>query len=88
MVYAKICTDVSSVKMSVLLIHLWGQLIMKEIKEVSRVIVSMHRGDIHICSYKGTVKGFTEGGLVKIDPEWYQGIKCVSAANVKVITDK
>ena len=60
---------------------------MKEIKEGSRVIVSMYRGDIYIRSYKGTVKGFTEGGLVKVDPDRYQGIKCVSPSNVKVITE-
>lgn len=59
---------------------------MKGIKEGSRVIVSMYRGDIYIRSYKGTVKGFTEGGLVKVDPDNYKGIKCVSAANIKVIS--
>lgn len=58
---------------------------MKEIKEGSRVIVSVYRGDIYLRSYKGTVKGFTEGGLVKVDPDNYPGIKCVSADNVKVI---
>lgn len=59
---------------------------MKEIKEGSRVIVSVYRGDIYLRSYKGTVKGFTESGLVKVDPDKYSGIKCVSAANVKVIS--
>lgn len=59
---------------------------MKEIKEGSRVIVSVYRGDIYLRSYKGTVKGFTEGGLVKVDPDKYPGIKCVSAANVKVVS--
>lgn len=48
---------------------------MKGIKEGSRVIVSVYRGDIYLRSYKGTVKGFTEGGLVKVDPDRYQGIK-------------
>lgn len=60
---------------------------MKEIKEGSRVIVSVYRADIYLRSYKGTVKGFTEGGLVKVDPDKYPGIKCVSAANVKVIAE-
>ena len=60
---------------------------MKGIKEGSRVIVSVYRGDIYLRSYKGTVKGFTEGGLVKVDPDRYQCIKCVSAANVKVIAE-
>lgn len=60
---------------------------MKEIKEGSRVIVSVYRLDIYIRSYKGTVKGFTANGLVKVDPDKYPGIKCVSAANVKVITN-
>lgn len=59
---------------------------MKKIKEGSRVIVSVYRGDIYLRSYKGTVKGFTESGLVKVDPDKYNGIKCVSAANVKVIS--
>ncbi|GAB3788557.1 hypothetical protein GCM10028818_55340 [Spirosoma horti] len=59
---------------------------MKEIKEGSRVIVSVYRGDIYLRSYKGTVKGFTESGLVKVDPNKYNSIKCVSAANIKVIS--
>lgn len=58
---------------------------MKEIKEGSRVIVSVYRADIQIRSYKATVKGFTSSGLVKVDPDRYPGIKCVSADNVKVI---
>lgn len=60
---------------------------MKEIKEGCRVIVSVYKYDIHVRSYKATVKGFTESGLVKVDPDRYPGIKCVSADNVKVITD-
>jgi hypothetical protein len=59
---------------------------MKEIKEGSQVIVSVYRGDIYLPSYKGTVKGFTEGGLVKVDPDNYAGINCVSATHVKVIS--
>jgi len=59
---------------------------MKEIKEGSRVIVSVYRGDIYLRSYKGTVKGFTESGLVKVDPNKYNSIKCGSAANIKVIS--
>lgn len=58
---------------------------MKEIKEGSRVIVSVYREDIYIRSYKATVKGFTPGGLVKVDPDRYPGIKCVSTDNIKVI---
>ena len=59
---------------------------MKEIKEGCRVRVDVYRGDIYIRSYMGTVKGFTPGGLVKVDPEKYKGIKCVSPANIKVIS--
>jgi hypothetical protein len=59
---------------------------MKEIKEGSRVIVSVYRGDIYLRSYKATVKGFTPKGLVKVDPDKYPGIKCVSADNIKVIS--
>ena len=61
---------------------------MKEIKEGSRVLVSVYKGDIYIRSYKATVKGFTPGGLVKVDPDRYTGIKCVSADNVKLITNQ
>jgi hypothetical protein len=32
------------------------------------------------------VKGFTPGGLVKVDPDRYPGVKCVSADNVKVVS--
>ena len=59
---------------------------MKEIREGCRVIVSVYKGDIYIRSYKATVKGFTPGGLVKVDPDRYAGIKCVSADNVKVVS--
>lgn len=59
---------------------------MKQIKEGSRVLVSVYRAGIHIRSYRATVKGFTKGGLVKVDPDRYVGIKCVSADNVKVIS--
>lgn len=59
---------------------------MKEIMEGSRVIVSVYRGDIYIRSYKGTVTGFTESGLVEVKPDSYKGIKCVSATNVQVVT--
>ena len=59
---------------------------MKGIKEGSRVIVSVYKGDIYMRSYKATVIGFTEGGLVKVDPDKYKGVKCVSAANIKVIS--
>ena len=58
---------------------------MKEIKEGSRVIVSVYKVNIYIRSYKATVKGFTEGGLVKVEPDKYKGVKCVSADNIKVI---
>ena len=50
------------------------------------MIVSVYKMDIHIRSYKATVKGFTPGGLVKVDPDKYPGIKCVSADHVKVIS--
>ncbi len=60
---------------------------MKKITEGSRVIVSIYKGDIYIRSYKATVKGFTPGGLVKVDPDRYPGIKCVSADNVKVASE-
>ena len=59
---------------------------MKEIKEGSRVIVSVYRQDIYVRSYKGTVKGFTSSGLVRVDPDKYPGIKCVSATNIKIIS--
>ncbi|MDB5243656.1 MAG: hypothetical protein JWP57_4281 [Spirosoma sp.] len=60
---------------------------MKKITEGSRVIVSIYKWDIYIRSYKATVKGFTPGGLVKVDPDRYPGIKCVSADNVKVVSE-
>ncbi len=59
---------------------------MKPIKEGCRVIVSVYRYDIHVRSYKATVKGFTAGGLVRVDPDRYTGIKCVSPDHVKVIS--
>lgn len=60
---------------------------MKQIKEGSRVLVSVYRLGIHIRSYKATVTGFTASGLVKVDPDRHDTIKCVSADNVKVISN-
>lgn len=59
---------------------------MKEIKEGSRVLVSVYRAGIHVRSYRATVKGFTASGLVKVDPDRQVGIKCVSPDNVKLIS--
>lgn len=58
---------------------------MKEIKEGSRVLVSVYRAGIHVRSYRATVKGFTTSGLVKADPDRHVGIKCVSPDNIKVL---
>ncbi|GAB4039529.1 hypothetical protein GCM10028774_41270 [Spirosoma jeollabukense] len=60
---------------------------MKEIKEGSRVSVSVYQGDIYLRLYKGTVTGFTESGLFKVEPDRYKGIKCVSATNVQVVAN-
>ena len=59
---------------------------MKEIREGSRVLVSVYRVGIHVRSYKATVKGFTASGLVKVDPDRHDSIKCVSPDNIKVIS--
>lgn len=59
---------------------------MKEIKEGCRVLVSVYKMGIYVRSYRATVKGFTPGGLVKVDPDNYPGIKCVSPDNLKVVS--
>lgn len=61
---------------------------MKQLITGSRVKVDVYKNGYYVHSYRGEVIGFTKAGLVKVNPDPpMAGTKCVSADNVKVVSE-